>query len=290
VQQIQEVKMKKLVFALSLTVFMAVGASAFEADVAPIAGTPNLGDGTFPVLATIDVETTVGGDYQCVGVGYDGTNFWVSAGDGFTGVCNFYIFDEYGNWLDTIPQGGGATGWGHRDLCWNGEYMFGSYSSLVDAFGPDYQYAGYFVGCQNPNRCQAFDGDTYYTGNFSENLTSMDWDGVFGSVATCTFHGPGYASYGLAYDYIDDVLWMSTADYSGSLYLCTTDFFVLDVYSTLPETDIHGGCTMACTAQYGYVLVILSQAAPDTLFFYDVGHGPSAANDGSWGSIKAMYR
>ena len=279
--------MKKLVFALSLTAIMAVGASANEADVAPVAGTPNLGDGTFPILQIIPMDDLW---IQCVGVGWDGQYFWVTSGDNPTGFCEFYIFDEYGNLIDNVQQGGGASGWGHRDLCYNGEYMFGSYSSLVDAFGPDYGFAGYFVGCQNPNRALAFDGDTYYTGNFSENLTSMTWDGVFGSAATCTFHGPGYSTYGLAYDYQDDVLWMSTADYTGNLYLCTTDFFVLDLYTLLPEYDISGGCTMACTAQYGYVLAILQQSTPDQLVMYDVGHGPSAVSDGSWGSIKAMFR
>lgn len=279
--------MKKLVFALSLTAFMAVGASANEADVAPVAGTPNLGDGTFPILQIIPMDDLWA---QCVGVGWDGQYFWVTSGDSPTGFCEFYIFDEYGNFIDNVQQAGGASGWGCRDLCYNGEYMFGSFSSLIDAYGPDYGYAGYFVGCQNPNRALAFDGDTYYTGNFSENLTSMTWDGVFGSAATCTFHGPGYSTYGLAYDYQDDVLWMTTADYSGNLYLCTTDFFVLDLYTCLPEYDISGGCTMACTAQYGYVLAVLQQSTPDQIVMYDVGHGPSAVSDGSWGSIKAMFR
>lgn len=287
VQQIQEVKMKKLVLALCLTGFVAVGASALELnDVSPTAGVPNYGDGTFPILGTIPLDMN---DY-CVGVGYDGTYFWVSAGDSQTGVCEFYIYDEYGTQVANVPQGGGATGWGHRDMTYDGQYMFGSYSNLVDAFGGDYGFAGYYIGCGNPNRALAYDGTDFYTGNFSEQLAIMTWDGVFGTAAACVFMGPGYSTYGLAYDEIGDVLWMSTADYTGNLYECTTDFFILGLHTTLPEYDIHGGCCMACTAQWGYILCILMQSTPDQLVFYDLGHGPSPTDAGSWGSLKAMYR
>ena len=278
--------MRKVIFALALTSFLAVGASATMNDVSPTAAAPNPGDGTFPILFTIPMDL----NNYCVGVGYDGTNFWVTAGDAGTGVCELYIWDEYGNMIDNVPQGGGATGWGHRDLCWDGDFMFGSYSNLVDAWGPDYSFAGYFIGCLNPNRAMAYDGDFYYTGGFSDQLTKMDWDGTFGTAAGCQFLGSWGGTYGLAYDYVDEVLFMSTADYSGDIHMMTTDGFLLDTYTSLPEYDIQGGCTMACTGQYGYILCVLMQYTPDTLVFYDLGHGPSPVETGSWGSIKAMYR
>jgi hypothetical protein len=285
-QQIQEVNMKKVVFALGLMGIVATGASALMTDAAPTAGIQHPGEGTFPILFVIPMDINA----YCVGVGYDGTNFWVSAGDQATAVCEFYIWDEYGNMIDNVPQGGGASGWGHRDMCWNGSYMFGSYSNLVDGFGPDYMFAGYFIGCLNPNRAMAYDGTCYYTGGFGDQMTRMTWDGNFGSAASCDFLGSWDGTYGLAYDYVDDVLYMSLADYSGDLHMMTTDGFLLDTYTTLPEYDIHGGCTMACTAQFGYILCVLMQSSPDSLVFYDLGHGPSAADTGSWGSIKAMFR
>jgi hypothetical protein len=265
---------------------LAVSASATEQDVAPTTGPANPGDGSFPILFTIPMDQNA----YCVGVGFDGTNLWVSAGDQETGVCEFYIYDEYGTLLDNVPQGGGATSWGHRDMCWNGSYMFGSYSNLVDAFGPDYQFAGYYIGCLNPNRAMAYNGTDFFTCGFGEQLTRMEWDGNFGSVATCNYLGAWDGAYGLAYDYMDDCLYMSTADYTGNLWKLSMDGFLLDSYTCLPEYDIAGGCTMACTMQYGYILVVLQQFSPDTLVFYDLGHGPSPTETGSWGAIKAMYR
>ena len=278
--------MRKVILALALATFVAASASAFEQDVAPTTGVPNVSDGTFPILFTIPLDMN---DY-CVGVGYDGTNFWVSAGDQATGLCEFYIFDEFGTLLDNVPQGGGASSWGHRDMAHDGDFMFGSYSNLVDGFGPDYQFAGYFIGCLNPNRALAYNGTDFYTCGFGEQLTQMSWDGNFGTVASCSYLGAWDGAYGLAYDYMDDCLYMSTADYTGNIHQLTMDGFPLATHTTLPEYDIQGGSTMACTAQYGYVLVVLMQSAPDTLVFYDLGHGPSPVDTGSWGAIKAMYR
>jgi hypothetical protein len=81
---------------------------------------------------------------HCVGVGFDGTNFWVSAGDGTTGQCTFYLFDETGALLDSAQQGGGASGWGHRDMAWNGMDMFGSFSSDINGFSDIFTHDGFF--------------------------------------------------------------------------------------------------------------------------------------------------
>jgi len=281
--------MKRVVFALAMVAVAALGVNASQ-DVAPISKAPNYSDGSFPILFEITVSTT---DTQCVGVGYDGTNVWVTAGDGTTGSCSFYIFDEYGNLLDTVPQGGGATGWGHRDLAWDGTYMWGSYSGLVDAFGGDYQYAGYFAGPISPNRAMAYDGSYYYTCGFSEYLYRLTWDGNFGSTAfpeiltSTSWSG----AYGLAYDEVSNVLWMTTADYTGTINQIGMDGALINTYTTMPEYDIQGGCTMACTAQFGYVLLVLQQGTPyDMVTFYDLGYGPTATDMGSWGAIKAMFR
>lgn len=281
--------MRKAIFALALAAFVAGSAGAYTAEIASKTGTPNLSDGTFPILGTIDLSVN---DY-CVGVGYDGTNLWVSAGDQSTGQCEFYIFDEYGTQVANVPQGGGASSWGHRDMCWNGDYMFGSFSTMVDGFGPDYMFAGYFIGALNPNRAMAHTGDNvFYTAGFGEQLTRMEWDGNWGSAASNTYLGAWDGAYGLAYDCVDDVLFMSTADYSGNIHIIDpATGFLIGTSTTMPEYDIQGGCTMADTAQFGFILVVLMQSAPDTLVFYDLGHtSPSAINDSSWGEIKAMYR
>lgn len=276
--------MKKVLFALSLIAVVAFAANATEDATTP--GVAQANEGSFPILFEIPLAMN---DY-CVGVGYDDDNFWVSAGDQATGTAMFYIFDEYGNLLTELPQGGGASGWGHRDMCWDGQYMFGSFSTMIDAFDGAYGFAGFFVGYHNPNRVQAFNGQYHFTANFSDPLVRAEWDGMFGSAPTWTVLGVFDAAYGGAYDYIEDCLWISTANYTGDLYQCTTDGFLLNVWTCLPEYDIQGGCTMACTEQFGYILCVLQQSSPDTLSFYDLGHGPSPTEEGSWGSIKAMFR
>jgi hypothetical protein len=288
--------MKRLILALGLTAFVAVGVGAVENDTDGISTFPSNPptEGSWPILATIDLEAQSGGDNRCVGVGYDG-NFWVSAGDGYTGQCTFYMYDEYGNLLDQAPQGAGATGWGNRDLATDGEYMFGSYSNLVNGYGPDMGFAGYYVGCLNPNRALAYDGGCFWTSGFSEYLYRMTWDGAFGSTATCEIMNitAFSAAYGLAYDGNDECLYMTFtggATVPGEVKQFAMTGAEIGSFTTLPEYDTHGGCTMACTAQFGDILCILMQDTPDTLVFYDLGHGPSAVNDGSWGSIKAMYR
>jgi hypothetical protein len=236
------------------------------ADVAPEKGVIPSGAGDFPIL----YEFPITGDNHCVGVGFDGTNFWVSAGDGTTGQCTFYLFDETGALLDSAQQGGGASGWGHRDMAWNGMDMFGSFSSDINGFSDIFTHDGFFVGPISPNRAMAFDGTYFYTCGFSEMLYRLEWDGNWGSTATATaLSGPWSGCYGLAYDAVFDCLWMTTADYTGTLYQLDMAGNILNTFTTLPEYDIQGGCTMADTS-YGYVLAVLQQHDVDTVTFYEV--------------------
>jgi hypothetical protein len=276
--------MRRVIFALALTAFVATGAFATE-DVTD-AGTPIAGDGSWPELFSWGLP-----DDYCVGLGYDGDNFWVSAGDQGGAGCQFYIYDEFGNLMSTVPQDPGASGWGNRDLAWDDAagLMFGSYSTMVNAFDPAYTYFNFFIGPENPNRAQAWDGQYHYTANFSSTFWKFErpaWGGVASPMALGVFG----SAYGAAYDYMDNVIRISTADYTGDCYVIDPIGFLLGVYTFLPEYDIQGGCTMACTETYGYIYAVLHQFSPDTVSFYDVGHGPSATNQGSWGSIKAMVR
>ncbi|MCK4305660.1 MAG: hypothetical protein KAY24_15590, partial [Candidatus Eisenbacteria sp.] len=265
----EDEKMKALLGTLALLTVACAGAHA-ATDVAPTPATPGSADGSFPIVYEIDLDLATGGDQHCVGVGFDGQHFWVSAGDGTTGQCTFYIIDECGHLITSVPQGAGATGWGHRDLTYDGTHMFGSHCVLVDGYDNNYAYAGSFTGCLNVNRALAHDGTHFYTCGFGENLVRMTWDGVWGSSAICENLGPAIAgAYGLAYDKYANCLWITTADYSGDLYQYSLDGTLINTYTTLPEYEIHGGCTMAET-RFGYVLVVLMQSTPDKLVFYQV--------------------
>ena len=78
--------------------------------------------------------------------------------------------------------------------------------------------------------------------------------------------------------------------WDGVVYEIDLEGNLLAEWTTMPEYPRHGGATMACTGQFGYILCILMQADSDMLVFYDLGYGPSPVNDSSWGKIKAMFR
>jgi len=277
-----------LIAAVMILSTFAVTANTDEikADIAPTIGVPQ-GRGDFPILFEIDLDLNT----QCVGVGYDGDNFWVSAGDADTGYCEFYIYAEDGTLVEgPVHQGGSATGWGHRDMAYDGDYMFGSYDFFMDGFSDPSTYEGLFQGPISPNRAMAYDGTYFYTSGFSEQLWQVEWDGSWGSVGTAVdLGGPHSGAYGLAYDEMSDCLWMTTADYTGNLFQFDMTGGLLNTYSLLPEYDIQGGCTMANTATYGYVLVVLQQFTPDRLTFYDLGYsGPNldCAGDLDWVDVE----
>jgi hypothetical protein len=280
--------MKKLLGALVLVAFAG---TAFAAnDVANTGSTPQ-----YTPERILDQVGYIPLDLNAysVGCGDDGMYLWVSAGDQATGACTFYLYDEYGNLIDEAPQGGGATGWGHRDMCHNGDYMFGSYGNLVDGFMDIYTFSGYFIGAPIPvNRAMAYAGGLFFTSGFGDPLYSMEWDGTWGSSATLTnLGGPWEAAYGLAYDCGWDCLWMTTASSSGyGVHQIGLDGFHINTYFD-PLHPLYGGCTMTDTAQWGYVLCALVQESPDGLVFYDMeSTGPSPVQDSSWGEIKGLFR
>jgi len=230
----------------------------------------------------------------CVGTGWDGDYVWVSAGDQAGPPCRFYLYDEYGNLVDQGGQGGGASGWGERDLAFKDGIMFGSYSNLVGghSYGgaSTFIYEGYFIGAPiNPNRAMAYDGTYFYSGGFSTNLYRMQWNGVWGSASVVTdLGGPYSGTYGLAYDCDQECLWMTTASSTGEIYQFDLTGFPLAVYVD-PAHPTFGGCEMADTNQYGYVLQALAQETPDGIVFYEVGSIPSPVQPASWGEIKSLF-
>jgi hypothetical protein len=280
---------------------MALATPAFAAtDVAPVAGTPCNAEGSFPIVYEWGLESP-----YCVGIGWDGFYFWVSSGDQYTGSCDFYIFDDLGNLMDIVPQNAGATGWGHRDLCWvcdcNGQpcahdgVMLGSYSNSIDAFccwfHSQCAFKGFFNGPISPCRALTDDGNrNIYTCGFGEYCWVGYWNCMYGNVVTWTQGGgPWDGCYGLAYDCDLQCLWMTTADYTGNLYQLDLNCNLMNQYTFLPEYDIQGGCEMAYTPSHGTVLAVIHQFSPDMVSLYDVG-SQCATEEETWGSIKAMYK
>lgn len=284
--------MKKLLGVLVLAAFAGSAYAAVGTDMA----TDCTSHWTGPTDDPVQVGYFPCPDTYTVGLGFDGTYVWVSAGDQGGAPCKFYLFDEYGNQIDVGGQGGGATGWGHRDLAFSNGVMFGSFSNLVGghSYGGSsiFIYEGYFVGGPiNPNRAMAYNGGSnyFYTGGFGTNLYQLAWNGVWGSSAVVTdLGGPYSGTYGLAYDCWQDCLWCTTASSTGEIYQFDTTGFPLNVYVD-PAHPTYGGCEMANTTQYGYVLAALAQESPDGVVFYNVGSQPSPVQPASWGQIKSLF-
>lgn len=284
----------RVALSVFLVALVAGPASAVTADVSPYPATPSDPEGSFPIVYSWGIPD----DPYCVGIGWDmdGQVFWVSAGDQAGFGCRFYIYDDLGNLLDTRPQAGGATGWGHRDMTWHPCYpaMLGSYGTQINGFDGASVYLGSFTGPgMSPCRALTCDMDYVYTTGFGEYLWRGDWDCTWGSNPTWEMLGantwPG--AYGLARctDCIPgDGLWMTTADYSGDLLFIDLAGGLVNTFTTLPEYDIHGGCEMADTPTWGCALAILMQSSPDQVVLYDVCQCVPV-EEASWGQIKAMF-
>jgi len=256
-------------------------------DVSPNAGTPGGGSGSDALLDPldyIDLEA-LGTSVYCVGVGFDGTNLWVTDGTDL----QIYIISPAGVLVDQVSQSG-TSGWGLRDLCWNGTYMFGSQSNQVQYYDATYSYVNYYncYAC-NPNRAQGFDGTYFYTGSFAETIYQVTWDGVAGSTAAYTTWSTDVGNggtYGAAYDDFNECIWVSTASSDYMIYQIDMSGNLIDAHSYSIYTA--GGCTPGDLDGYpGQTqLWVLEQGSPDALHCLELQ--PVALERDTWAGIKTL--
>jgi len=77
------------------------------------------------------------GDFQIVGCGCDGANFYLTGGNSGADPNKVYIFDFNGNYIDSFDQTG-TIEWGWIDLCWDGQYLYGGCDGgVIDVFTQD---------------------------------------------------------------------------------------------------------------------------------------------------------
>lgn len=241
-------------------------------------------------LDYIDLQD-IGGSQRCVGVGFDGANFWVSDAQSGGGPLWIHVIDgiTHDN-IITFDQYE-TTGWGMRDLCCDGTYIFGSQDNEVDYYDiGTYTYAGYYIcNAVSPNRAQAWDGTHFYTGSGSPNVYQVTWDGVSGSTATYTTWSTAVANgktYGGAWDSYNNCLWVSTNNYDFLLYQIDSDGSLIAEHTY--NIEIAGGCTPGIySGSYDNQLWVLEQGDPDALYCYETA--PLALEPDSWGSIKTLF-
>ena len=161
------------------------------------------------VIFEMDAQT-ITGDNQLLGIEFDGTYFYITSGGNGSDPNKVYVIDTLGTLKWTLDQPAHSTGWGWRDLTWDGTYagsdridtLYASVNDSVDKFGIDLTNGilnlyGAFPGPESPNRALAYKGDSawFYTANFSSNCYKFSKTNPnIQSVAN------SYAIYGAAYD------------------------------------------------------------------------------------------
>jgi len=282
--------MKLLIIFVSLVV--AGSLLAANSDVSPNPGTPGATDADFTELDMFEL-IPLGATERCVGVGFDGTNFWVTDAQSLGGNLWIHIIsgDAAHTLITTVDQNNISSGWGLRDLCWDGTYMYGSQGNAVEYYDATYAKAGsYLCYACSPNRAQAWDGTYFYTGSFSPEIYQVTWDGVSGSTASYTTWSSAVlngGTYGAAWDAAHNCLWVSTASYDGMLYQIDDMGVSLAAWNLDPQCNIAGGCTMGEYAPTDEEqLWVLDQNLP-AMYCFDVGIVNLENN--TWGAIKAVF-
>ena len=277
--------MKRLIgIALVLSLMAPLG-MAQENDVSPTYGltatlsngiqTNGLGD----FLWSLDVETPTG-DIRCLGVEYDGTNYWVTGAFDFT-IAYLYEIKSDGTVVNTFPQPtANWGGWGWRDLAYDGMYLYAGnpnngYIQQIDmttGVPTGVQYGPFPV---TPCRALAYDSnmDCFWTASFSSSIYQCFKDGTYN-----TFTNPGLSLYGAAMqdsDPANPLLWWWSQD--GSFGCLASE---MDPNTGIPtgrtfegDATVGGIAGGACAYDAGggmYEFVGLHQASPDSIAAYDL--------------------
>jgi len=215
------------------------------------------------VIFEIDVQAPTG-DNQCLGIEFDGTYFYITGGNAGMDPNKVYVIDTIGTLIWAIDQPSHSTGWGWRDLCWDGTYA-----------GPGHIDTLYAL----------------YSGNlhkFEINLAS----GVL------NYHGavplPGISGRTLAYK--PDSQWFFTASFN-TIYKFSKGGALLDTTSN--TWSIHGAAYDADESDGGWVWW-QSQDDPGTGFYCHIhqfdpltmsftglnfGYEPTIITDGMAGGL-----
>ncbi len=139
-------------------------------------------------------------DESCVGVEFDGHNFWVTGRHESDDVHKLYKFGRDGALLASYDQGTTSL-WGWRDLAWDGDYLYASDENelaVIDpATGQKVDTLPMPTSIPRPLRALAYDpaSDHFWAANFSSNIIEFNRAGQVVSTYLNDRH-----IYGLAWD------------------------------------------------------------------------------------------
>lgn len=241
----------------------------------PARGGRSLGDS----LWGLDLEAATG-DNLCLGVELLGDHIWLTGGGGSPGNDpNFlYRLSRQGQLEASFLQPS-ASGFGWRDLCHDGLYLYASEDSAIVQIDPaNGQPTGLAIpGPTSPCRGLAYDpaSDHFYVANFQEDIREIDRSGL-----VLNDWPNALDVFGLAWDPDPDGpwLWTSSRDPSGDVLVSRFDPG-LGTYSGVsflcptidPSNASAGGAAFSTDLIAGRGLVIcLLQDMPDRLMGSEV--------------------
>lgn len=244
---------------------------------------PSMGPGD--ILFEYDVQTPTG-DSGCLGVEFDGTNFWVTGRDSGSGnIHKLHKFDADGNHIISYEQGT-ISDWGWRDLAWDGTYLYASdeneLAKIDPATGGVVEFLTKPPGFETvPCRGLAYDSatDHFYCANWASDIVEFDRDGNI-----INSYPNELSIYGLAWDDVTDGgpwLWVYSQDEF------TDDILVMvsqvDPTTGIPtgvqflgwnnpgaDRNLAGGACFIEDWEGDPIFVGLSQSTPDTVFGMDI--------------------
>ncbi len=258
------------------------------------------------VVYELNAQQACGGDQYLVGVQFVDPYFYITSGSVTLGP-QVYVVDTGGTLIWQMNQPGHSTGWGWRDIAWDGTYvgpdridtLYSSVNNNVDKWGVNLttgtlNYYGGFAGPTNPNRAMAWDGDDgwFFTSNWTPQTKFSKTNPNIQTVAAVT------NVYGAAYDTNIPMgggwIWWHSQNNPGTGYSCRIDQ-MLPSNMSLPGVQFGFVPTLSATGMAGGlsfmeqwedscdVLMALVQGTPDeicavfirensgTTFNHDVG-------------------
>lgn len=267
---------------------------------APVAGIP--GEGSRAALTILDSFDmgALGASVYCVGLGYDGTNLWVSNNRSVGGLGTnqiMVITITSPHTLVTSFDQNSTSSWGVIDMAYDAassRVFTGRYDSTnIDYYSASsYVKQGSFVGHSGGNYAIACNGmDFYVAGGFAgTNMYKGTWNGVSGSTLTWSTWStacPNNGQIGAAYDAAWPCIWLSTASGTGILGQLAMDGSLITTYALTPEVANGGGCEMAPFSAQSQLWMLAQTDPNDTVYCWDV-RSTSLSRD-TWGSIKTLF-
>ncbi len=230
------------------------------------------------ILLELDV-TAAATETQMLGGEWDGTYFWTTGGNSGADPNKLYKFDINGTLISTYDQPAASTGWGIRDLAWDGTYLYGGNESQFYQIDPnDGTFTLLFNQSFSIIRALAWvpSENAFYTKDFGNALYKFD---IGGNVLETIDVPEAAAVYGAAWDNINNKLWLF--DQSGPSATHATTFVEFDISTntvtgttylipllTGSTEQIAGGAFFATDLISGKaVLGGVTQGTPDDIIF-----------------------